>query len=153
DGSKVFNLYKVSVTDGKETALTHNLTGHVDGPEYSPDGKFVYYNANVSGTMQIWRMRPDGSDKEQLTFANYHNWFPHISPDGKWMAFISFPDNIDPDAHPAYKEVTLKVMSLTEPKSPRVVAYLYGGQGTINAPSWSPDSKRIAFVSNSEPAH
>jgi TolB protein len=150
-GSKIYNLYKVSLTDKKETQLTFNTRGHVDGPEYSPDGRFIYYNANVSGTMQIWRMKPDGSGKEQLTFDEYHNWFPHISPDGKWMVFISFPPDIDPNSHPSYKQVMLRLMSLAGPGAPRVIAYLYGGQGTLNAPSWSPDSKHIAFVSNSEP--
>jgi TolB protein len=145
---KVYNLYKISVNGGEEIALTHNTTGHVDGPEYSPDGKYIYYNANPTGTMQIWRMRPDGSSQEQLTFDEYHSWFPHISPDGKWMVFISFPIDIDPNAHPSYKKVMLRLMPVAG-GAPRVIAYLYGGQGTINAPSWSPDSKSISFVSNS----
>jgi TolB protein len=153
DGSPNYNLYKVSLKDNKETLLTPNNHTHVDGPEYSPDGKYIYYNANVSGTMQIWRMHPDGSNKEQLTFDDYHNWFPHISPDGKWMVFISFPMDINPDEHPSYKDVMLRLMPLTAPGGPRVIAYLYGGQGTLNAPSWSPDNKHIAFVSNSEPTH
>ncbi|MEP7145197.1 MAG: hypothetical protein ABI707_20090 [Ferruginibacter sp.] len=152
NGSKIYNIYKVSLKDGKETDLTSNTSGHVDGPEYSPDGKYIYYNANASGTMQIWRMKPDGSEKQQLTFDEYHNWFPHISPDGKSMVFISFPPDIDPDAHPSYKEVMLRVMKLTSPGAPKVVAHLYGGQGTINVASWSPDSKYLAFVSNSEKA-
>jgi TolB protein len=79
-----------------------------------------------------------------------HNWFPHISPDGKWMVFISFNPDIDPDSHPTYKDVMLRMMSLTAPAAPKVVAYLFGGQGTINVTSWSPDSKHFAFVSNSE---
>ena len=151
NGSPNYNLYRVSIKDHTETLLTSGNKTHVDGPEYSPDGKYIYYNANVSGTMQIWRMRPDGSDKEQLTFDEYHNWFPHISPDGKWMVFISFPMDIDPDAHPSYKDVMLRLMPLTIPGGPKVIAYLYGGQGTLNAPSWSPDSRHIAFVSNSVP--
>ncbi len=87
----IYNLYKVDTNGGKEIQLTFNTKGHVDGPEYSPDGKFIYYNANPTGTMQIWRMKPDGSAQEQITFDQYHNWFPHISPDGKWIVFISFP--------------------------------------------------------------
>lgn len=150
NGGTVYNLYKVDINNGKESALTKNTSGHVDGPEYSPDGKYIYYNANPTGTMQLWRMKPDGSGKEQLTFDEYHNWFPHISPDGQWIAFISFPMNIEPDAHPSYKKVTLRIMPLTHAGAPRVVAHLYGGQGTLNVNSWSPDSKRIAFVSNSE---
>ena len=150
DSGSIYNIYKVSVANGKETNLTNNTRGHVDGPEYSPDGKFIYYNCNLSGTMQIWRMKPDGTAKEQLTFDEHNNWFPHISPDGKQMVFISFPNDIDPSSHPSYKEVTLRIMRLDSPSAPRVLAYLFGGQGTMNVPSWSPDSKRLAFVSNSE---
>jgi Tol biopolymer transport system component len=151
NGLKIYNLYKVNINTKVETALTQNTTGHVDGPEYSPDGKYIYYNANPTGTMQIWRMKPDGSEQEQLTFDEYHSWFPHISPDGKWMTMISFPTNIDPNSHPSYKRVMLRMMPVNG-GAPRVIAFLYGGQGTINVNSWSPDSKHIAFVSNSEPA-
>jgi TolB protein len=148
NGLKIYNIYKVSIADKKEINLTNNTEGHVDGPEYSPDGKFIYYNANPTGSMQIWRMKPDGSGKEQLTFDDRHNWFPHISPDGKWIVYISFPPDINPNEHPSYKNVTLNLMP-TFGAAPRVIAYLYGGQGTINVNSWSPDSKHIAFVSNS----
>jgi tricorn protease-like protein len=149
NGSSIYNLYKVAVDNGAETALTANTSGHVDGPEYSPDGKYIYYNANPTGTMQLWRMKPDGSGQEQLTFDERHNWFPHISPDGKWMVYISFPNDIEPGGHPSYKKVTLNLMPVAG-GAPRVIAYLYGGQGTLNVNSWSPDSKHIAFVSNSE---
>ncbi len=118
-------------------------------PEGSPDGKYIYYNGSQSGTMQIWRMKPDGSGKEQLTFDEYNDWFPHVSPDGKWIAFISFSTKVNPADHPSYKRVMLRLMPANG-GAPRVIAYLYGGQGTINVPSWSPDSKHIAFVSNSE---
>jgi Tol biopolymer transport system component len=101
--------------------------------------------------MQVWRMKPDGTNHEQITFDEYNNWFPHISPDGKWMVIISFPPDIDPKGHPSYKRVMLRLMP-TSGGAPKVIAYLYGGQGTINVPSWSPDSKSIAFVSNSEKA-
>ena len=150
NGSKIYNLYKVNINTSAETPLTQNTTGHVDGPEYSPDGKYIYYNANPTGTMQLWRMKPDGSSQEQLTFDEYNNWFPHISPDGKWMTMISFPTSIEPNSHPSYKRVMLRMMPVTG-GAPRVIAFLYGGQGTINVNSWSPDSKHIAFVSNSEP--
>jgi len=149
DGKKVFNLYRNSIEGGKEVALTDIQQGqHVDGCEYSPDGKYIYFNGHYTGTMQIWRINPDGSGREQLTFDNYNNWFPHISPDGKWILMISFPPDIDPNSHPGYKRVMLRIMPVTGGE-PKVLAYLYGGQGTINVPSWSPDSKQVAFVSNS----
>ncbi len=149
DGKR-YNIYKKSLTGGAEVDLTRNMDHHVDGPEYSPDGKYIYYNGSSTGTMQIWRMRPDGTGKEQLTFDENNNWFPHISPNGKWIVYISFPPDIDPADHPSYKRVSLRLMPVAG-GAPRVLAHLYGGQGTINVPSWSPDSKRLAFVSNSQP--
>jgi TolB protein len=146
---KNYNIYKKSVKGGEEIALTMNTDHHVDGPEYSPDGKYIYYNGSASGTMQIWRMKPDGSGKEQVTFDENNNWFPHISPDGKWIAYITFPPEINPGDHPSYKRVRLMLMPASG-GAPKVIAYLFGGQGTINVPSWSPDSKRLAFVSNSK---
>jgi TolB protein len=145
----VFNIYRKPVNGGPEVQLTFFKTPHTDGPEASADGRYIYYNGSQSGTMQIWRMKQDGSGREQLTFDEYNDWFPHISPDGKWIVFISFPPDIDPDAHPSYKRVMLRLMPANG-GAPKVIAYLYGGQGTINVPSWSPDSRRIAFVSNSE---
>lgn len=145
-GKPVYNVYKISVADGSETDLTKNVDGHVDGSEYSRDGKWIYFNGNATGTMQIWRMKPDGSQKEQMTFDEYNNWFPHLSPDGKMMVIISFQPDINPNDHPADKKVMLRLMPANG-GAPRVLAHIYGGQGTINVPSWSPDSKRIAFVS------
>ncbi|MEI6050543.1 MAG: hypothetical protein WCS03_16715 [Bacteroidota bacterium] len=149
NGIPIYNIYRNSIEGGKEVALTNNKTGeHVDGCEYSPDGKYIYYNGSQSGTMQIWRMKPDGSGKEQLTSDKYNNWFPHISPDGKWIVLISFDSSVNPNDHPSYKRVMLRLMPVSG-GDPKVIAYLYGGQGTINVPSWSPDSKQVAFVSNS----
>lgn len=144
-----YNIYKKVITGGPEVRLTFLQPGLDDGPEYSPDGKYIYYNSTKSGTMQIWRMKPDGSGNEQITFDEYNNWFPHISPDGRWIVFLSFHYSVLPTDHPFYKRVMLRLMSTTG-GAPKVIAYLYGGQGTINTPSWSPDSRHIAFVSNSK---
>ena len=149
DGKNIYNIYRNSIKGGKEVALTNLNPGeHVDGCEYSPDGKYIYYNGSQSGNMQLWRMKPDGTGHEQLTFDEYRNWFPHVSPDGRWIAFISFPPDIEKNGHPSYKRVMLRLMP-ADGGEPKVIAYLYGGQGTINVPSWSPDSQQIAFVSNS----
>jgi TolB protein len=146
--SPAYNIYKKPIAGGSEVQLTFNKTGLADGPEYSPDGKYIYYNSTQTGTMQIWRMKPDGSGSEQITFDEYNNWFAHISPDGKWMTILSFPTTVAPADHPFYKRVMLRLMPVGG-GAPKVIAHLYGGQGTINTPSWSPDSKHIAFVSNS----
>jgi Tol biopolymer transport system component len=143
-----FDIYKVPSGGGEEVRLT-TAPGLDDGPEYSPDGKFIYFNSTRSGTMQIWRMNADGGNQEQLTNDEFNNWFPHISPDGKSIVFLSFLKEVKPDDHPWYKHVYLRLMPVGG-KQPTVITYLYGGQGSINTPSWSPDSKRIAFISNSD---
>ncbi len=141
-----FDIYKISSGGGEEVRLTA-AKGLDDGPEYSPDGRYIYFNSNRTGTMQIWRMKPDGSDQQQITNDEYNNWFPHVSPDGRWIVFLSFSREVSPSDHPFYKQVYLRLMPATG-GNPKVVAYVYGGQGTINVPSWSPDGKRVAFVSN-----
>jgi Tol biopolymer transport system component len=143
-----FDVYSVDVQTGKETQLT-NFKTLDDGSEYSPDGKYIFFNSVRTGRMQIWRMDADGKNQTQLTFDDYNDWFPHVSPDMKWIVFISFPKDINPGDHPFYKHCMLRIMPYGGGK-PKVIAYLYGGQGTINVPSWSPDSKRIAFVTNSD---
>ena len=143
-----WDIWAVDIATKKETALTETTTLD-DGSEYTPDGKYIYFNSVRTGTMKIWRMKADGSEEEQVTFDEYNDWFPHISPDGKWIVYLSFPKEIDPTSHPFYQRVYLRLMK-TSGSVPKTIAYIYGGQGTINVPSWSPDSKRVAFISNTK---
>ena len=141
-----FDIYKIPAAGGEEVRLT-DAPGLNDGPEFSPDGQFIYFNSSRTGKMQIWRMKPDGADQEPVTSDEFNNWFPHVSPDGQWLVFLSFGNDVQPDDHPYYKHVYLRLMAVAG-GTPKVIAYVYGGQGTMNVPSWSPDSRRLAFVSN-----
>lgn len=141
-----YNIFTIDLRTKKETQLTFTRTLD-DGAEYTPDGKTIYFNSNRTGLMQLWRMQADGSDQQQVTFDNYNNWFPHISPDGKKLVFLSFMTDIDPGDHPFYRQVYLREMPISGGQA-SIIAYVYGGQGTINVPSWSPDGASIAFVSN-----
>lgn len=140
-----YDVYKISVEGGNEIRLTTS-EGLDDGPEFSPDGKFIFFNSSRSDCMEIWRMSPDGSEQVQITNDQFQNWFAHPSPDGKWLIFISYLPEIKPDSHPRNQRVMLRLMPANGGKI-KTLAFLYGGQGTINVPSWSPDSKKVAFVS------
>jgi TolB protein len=138
-----FDVYTVSTDGGEEKRLTTDA-GKDDGPEYSPDGQYIYFNSNRTGAMQIWRMKTDGSGQEQMTSDDAENWFPHISPNGLSMVFLAYEKGTGD--HPENKDVMLKVMDLAT-KKVEVLTRLFGGQGTINVNSWSPDSRYLAFVS------
>jgi TolB protein len=148
-----FNLFRVPVGGGDEERLT-SKPAYDDGPDYSPDGKWIYFNSNRSGGWDIWRMPaagagPDDAKAEQVTNDESEDWFPHPSPNGKWLLMFSFPkgtaghnDRLD--------GVALRLMPMPgkklKPAHPQVLTTFFGGQGTINVNSWSPDSKRFAFV-------
>ena len=163
-----FDIYTIPAVGGptaseplagdNETRLT-TAKGLDDGPEYTRDGQYIYFNSERTGHMQIWRMKADGSDQEQVTFGEDNDWFPHISPDGQWMVFLTYDKSVS--GHPENKDVSLRLMNLKDASAAganatapnfkaakvTVLAKLFGGQGTMNVPSWSPDGKQLAFVS------
>ena len=138
-----FDIYTMPALGGEEKRLTM-AKGLDDGPDYSPDGRFIYFNSDRTGTMQVWRMKTDGTQQEQVTSDDNNNWFPHPSPDGKWLVFLSYEKEVT--GHPANQPVRLRLMPIAGGPI-QELARLFGGQGTINVPSWSPDSKQMAFVS------
>jgi len=138
-----YDIYAIPVEGGEEKRLT-TAKGLDDGPDYSHDGQYIYFNSERTGSMQIWRMKTDGGEQTQITSDEYNNWFPHPSPDGKWIAFLSYEKDVK--GHPANKDVTLRLAPVGGGQI-QVLAKLFGGQGTINVPSWSPDSRHLAFVS------
>ena len=142
----MMRLAVIPAAGGTEAYLTDGAYP-VDGPEYSPDGQWLYYNgegaARRPGHSQIFRMRPDGKGVQQLTHDDRVNWFPHISPDGAWMVYISFPQGTL--GHPADKAVILR-LARPDGSEMRDLDAFNGGQGSINVPSWAPGSDRLAYV-------
>ncbi|MDR1407002.1 MAG: transporter [Tannerella sp.] len=145
-----YDVYTIPAGGGVETRLT-DAPGLDDGPEYSPCGRFLWFNSARSGLMQLWRMKANGEEQTQMTFDDDRNsWFPHVSPDGEKILFIRYrKDDVAPGDHPRGKHVELCLMP-AEGGAPQTVVRLFGGQGTVNVNSWSPDSKRFAFVSYAE---
>lgn len=140
------NIFTIPVEGGPDRRLT-DIDKPNDGPEYSPDGRWIYFNSemasSITGHAQIFRMRRDGSDVEQLTFDDRVNWFPHVSPDGARLVYLSYPKGTL--GHPADRNVILRLMTV-EGKSARDLVAFDGGQGSINVNSWAPDSRHFAYV-------
>jgi TolB protein len=145
DGRTEADVYTMSVDGGDYHRLTWGQ-GHSDGCEYSPDGEWIYFNTELfDGHAQIARIRPDGSGLERLTFDDDVNWFPHLSPDGRWATYLAFPPGTV--GHPSNVWVDVRVVALDDWSSATTVTQVFGGQGTMNTPSWAPDSSAFAYVS------
>ena len=138
----VFDIYVCGLDGSAETRLTDGK-GHSDGPDYTSDGRWIWFNSSRSGSAQLWRMHPDGSALEQMTSDERVNWFPHPSPDGKHVLYLAYENGID--GHPRDKNVELRLIPIAGGK-PRTLLTLFGGQGSINVPCWEPTSRRFAFV-------
>lgn len=142
--SENYDVYKMSVNGGEEIRLT-SAEGLDDGPEYSPDGKYIYFNSYRSGMMQIWRMKPDGSEPEQMTFDAHSNWFAHIAPNNRVATVITYLED-QKQAHPFGRQVKLRLLDLKTKELKDLTEEFFGGQGTINVPSWNPESTKFAYV-------
>jgi Tol biopolymer transport system component len=141
-----YDIYTISVNGGTETQLT-NEPGLDDGPEYSPDGTHIWFNSTRSGLMQIWRMNTDGSNPIHMVQEEANCWFPHVSADGRLVAYIAYgKDDVAPGDHPPNKHVELRLVP-AEGGASKTIVKLFGGQGTMNVNSWSPDNRTLAFVS------
>jgi TolB protein len=142
--NNAWDIYKIATSGGPEIRLTQ-ADGLDDGPEYSYDGRWIYFNSHRSKRMQLYRMRPDGSEVEQLTYDAFDNWFGHPSPNGQLLAYIAYLED-QQGQHPFGKDVKLRLMDLRTRTTKDLTTVFWGGQGTINVPSWSPDGQKIAFV-------
>jgi TolB protein len=141
-----YDIYSISVDGGPEIQLSNTPTLD-DGPEYSPDGRSIWFNSTRTGLMQIWRMEVDGSNPTHMLREDANCWFPHSSPDGNWIVYIAYSKNdVAPGDHPANKNVEVRLFPSGGGESKTIVR-LFGGQGTMNVNSWSPDNRTIAFVS------
>lgn len=152
NGSGQFDIYSLPATGGAEKRLTTNIH-HDDGPDYSPDGRWIYINSNRSGKEAIWRFPADGagnndSKAEMVVSDGLEDWFPHISPDGKKMVYIGYPSGTSTH-DPRTVHIEIKLVTINRDKvaaSQRTLVGGTGGQGTLNVNSWAPDSMRFAYV-------
>jgi len=137
-----FGLYTIGVDSGAEQHIVSG-GGHYDGPDYSPDGAWIWFNSDRGGTMDLSRILADGGAPEQMTDDDRVNWFPHPAPDGRSVLYLSYQPGTT--GHPRDRDVELRLLD-TADGSVRTLLALFGGQGTINVPCWSPDGRHFAFV-------
>ncbi len=150
---KQYDLYRVPAAGGDEERLTSDPAAD-DGTDYSPDGRWIYFNSNRGGGWNIWRMPADGAGPndrlaQRVTNDAGEDWFPHPSPDGRSLVFLSFPAGTE-GHNSRTLQVQLRLIPLPGDTiadvTPQVLVELTGGQGTINVNSWAPDSRRFAYV-------
>ena len=151
---KQYDLYRVPAAGGPEERLTSD-PAYDDGTDYARDGKWIYFNSNRGGGWNIWRIPADGAGPDdrhaqRITSDDLEDWFPHPSPDGKWLLFLSFPHGTE-GHNDRNQRIQIRMIPMPgetpHDERPQVIVELTGGQGTINVNSWSPDSRRFAFVS------
>ncbi len=144
-GKLEVDVYTIPAEGGEEKRLTRG--GFNDGPEYSPDGRYIWFNSTRTGLMQVWRMKRDGSEQTQMTFSDRNNWFGHVSPDGRKVLWLSYGrDDLEAREHLPNMQVELWMMNADGSGQRRLLS-LFGGQGSVNVNSWAADSRRLAFVS------
>lgn len=147
EGERVVTRICLVPSEGGADIVLTDGAHPVDGPEFSPDGQWIYFNAEQAGALpghaQLVRIRPDGTGLEQLTFDERVNWFPHPSPDGRDVVYLSYPPGTT--GHPADCDVIVRLLDLGN-RTIRDIDRFLGGQGTINVPSWAPDSSAFAYV-------
>ncbi len=141
--ASALDVFTVPASGGPPVCLTMT-PGKDDAPDYSADGQYIYFSSDRSGSTQIWRMRTDGSQPEAVTNDDYQNTFPHPSPDGRWLAFLSHKS--ETKGVPQDQDIVLRLMPIGGGRI-ELLAKLLGGRGPLDVPSWSPDSRRVAFVS------
>ncbi|HMQ57854.1 MAG TPA: hypothetical protein PKE65_04845 [Rhizobiaceae bacterium] len=142
-GDDRFGIWACPAAGGEERMVIGGDGPHYDGPDYTQDGEWIWFNSDRGGAMQLWRVRVDGTGAQQMTHDDRVNWFPHPSPDGRHVLYLAYPAGTT--GHPRDLDVELRLIELPT-GSNRTALSLFGGQGTINVPCWSPDGHRFAFV-------
>ena len=135
-------IFTCPVAGGSEMQVTFGFD-HCDGPDYTPDGEWIWFNGERAGAVDLWRVHPDGTGLERMTFDDAVNWFPHPSPDGRHVLYLAYQPGTE--GHPANRDVSLRLMP-AEGGSTRMLTSLFGGQGTLNVPCWASDARRFPFV-------
>ena len=142
-----FDIFTCPVDGGPERRLTRDM-GHCDGPDYTPDGNWIWFNADGTGSAELWRMRPDGSGRQRMTDDDHVNWFPHPSPCGRHILYLAYPPGTR--GHPRDHAIELRLMP-AEGGAVRGLIAFNGGQGTLNVPCWSPDGRAFAYMRYAAP--
>lgn len=129
--------------DGRDEVCICDAFDHIDGPDFTPDGRWIWFNGERDGAVDLWRIHPDGSGLQQMTNDDAVNWFPHPSPDGAQVIYLAYPAGTR--GHPAGLDVSLRIMPAAGGPT-RELVRLHGGQGSLNVPCWAPDGRRFAFM-------
>jgi len=133
------DFFLVPAAGGPERRLTSD-TLH-DGPEFTPDGKYIYFDSSRSGSSQIWRMKADGTGAIQITDDGMEDQSPHVSPDGAAVAWLQ----LKPGGGTGVQDASIQLLSVKDGVI-RTLVNFQGNRGSFTMPVWG-DKNHLALVS------
>lgn len=148
DGVWTTDVALVDPVTGEPTFLTRD-EHPTDGCSYAGDVLLFNTERFTPGTAQLAALRDGSTEPVQITGDERVNWFPHVSPDGIHLLYLSYEPGVQ--GHPADHRVELRLLPGVLARGARIAVVpetlvaLDGGQGTVNVPPWAPDSSWFAY--------
>jgi len=160
--SEVITQIYLAAADGSHRTQLTRGEKSATAPEFSPDGRYVYFSSERSGKPNLWRIPVDGGESEMLTDWKGEIGAHHVSPDGKWVAFAGMEPRTGEEKEKKEKRDFRVIDENPKNHSLCIVEAEPDSQGKrtprrLNTPGhvtefdWSPDSTAIAFAHTPTP--
>ncbi|HEY7295563.1 MAG TPA: S9 family peptidase, partial [Dehalococcoidia bacterium] len=139
DGDEQHNLVVLDLASGTTTQLSDDPTCQEYPVAFSPGDAWLLVMTNKAGQLNLWRVRPDGNDYEQLTNYPFPAGGGVWSPDGTRIAFST---NESPDL----RNQDIYLMNADGSDQRRLLRVTEGSREGVA--DWSPDGRTLLIGSD-----